>query len=122
MPNGLTSQIPRIQIDWQLLFNTSKCKCMHLGKKNDKHNYIISEEGQIELEETMEEKDLGIWVDNELGFKDHINKVVNKANSTLGIIRRSYTYLDRQNLVLLYKALVRPLLEITIWKSGKQHK
>ena len=122
MPNGLTSQIPRIQIDWQLLFNASKCKCMHLGKKNDKHNYIISEEGQIELEETMEEKDLGIWVDNELGFKDHINKVVNKANSTLGIIRRSYTYLDRQNLVLLYKALVRPLLEITIWKSGKQHK
>ena len=82
---------------------------MHLGKKNDKHNYIISEEGQIELDETTEEKDLGIWVDNELGFKDHINKVVNKANSTLGMIRRSYTYLDRQN--LLYKALVRPLLE-----------
>ena len=33
---------------------------MHLGKKNDKHNYIISEEWQIELEETTEEKDLGI--------------------------------------------------------------
>ena len=61
---------------------------MHLGKKNDKHNYIISEERQIELEETTVEKDLGIWVDNELGFKEHINKVVNKANSTLGIIRR----------------------------------
>ena len=97
--------------DWQLLFNASKCKCMHLGKKNDKHIYIISEEGQIELEETTEEKDLGIWVDNELGFKDHINKVVNKANSTFGIIRRSYTYLGRQNLALLYEALVRPLLE-----------
>ena len=97
--------------DWQLLFNASKCKCMHLGKKNDKHNYIISEEGQIELEETTEEKDRGIWVYNELGFQDHINKVVNKANSTLGIIKRSYTYLDRQNLALLYKALVRPLLE-----------
>ena len=79
---------------------------MHLGKKNDKHSYMISEGGQIELEETTEEKDLGIWVDNELGFKDHINKVVNEANSTLGIIRRSYT--DRQNLALL-KALVRPL-------------
>ena len=28
--------------------------------------YIISEEGQIEIEETTEEKDLGIWVDNAL--------------------------------------------------------
>ena len=97
--------------DWQLLFNASKCKCMHLGKKNDKHNYIISEEGQIELEETTVEKDLGIWVGNELGFKEHIKKVVNKANTTLGIIRRSYTYLDRQNLALPCIALVCPLLE-----------
>ena len=46
---------------------------MHLGMKNDKHNYIISKEGQIELEETTEEKDLGIWVDNELRYKAHIN-------------------------------------------------
>ena len=67
---------------WQLLFNASKCKCMHLGKKNDKHNYIRSEEGQIELEETTVEKCLGIWVDNELGFKEHINKVVNEVNAT----------------------------------------
>ena len=74
--------------DWQLLFSARKCKCMHLGKKSDKHNYIISEEEQTELEEATVEKDLGIWVDNELEFKEHINKVVNKAN--LGIIR-SYT-------------------------------
>ena len=36
----------------------------------------------MELEETTVEKDLCIWVDNELRFKEHINKVVNKANST----------------------------------------
>ena len=72
---------------------------------------MSEEDDQTDLEETTVEKDLGIWVDNELGFKEHINKVVNKANSTLAIIRRSYTYLDRQSLALLYKALVRPLLE-----------
>ena len=83
---------------------------MHLGKKTNKHNYIISEEEQTESEETTVEKDLGIWVNNELGFKEHMNKVVNKENSTLGIIR-SYTYLDRQNLTSLYKAMVRQLLE-----------
>ena len=84
---------------------------MHLGKKNNKHNYIISEEEQTGLEKTTVAKDLGISVDNELGFKEHINKVINKANSPLGIIIRSYTCLERQNLALLYKTLVSPLPE-----------
>ena len=44
---------------------------MHLGETNNKHNYIISEEEQTELEETTVEKDPGIWLDNELGFKEH---------------------------------------------------
>ena len=41
---------------------------------------LTSEEEQ--LEGTAVEKVLGIWVDNELGFKEHINKLVNKAKST----------------------------------------
>ena len=32
---------------------------MHMGKKNNKHNNIISKEGQIELEETTIEKAYG---------------------------------------------------------------
>jgi hypothetical protein len=31
---------------------------------------------------TMEEKDLGIIIDNKLNFQNHINKQVNKANHT----------------------------------------
>ena len=50
-------------------------------------------------------------MDNDLNFREHIDKAVNKANSILAIIRRTYTYLDRKSLTLLYKALVRPLLE-----------
>ena len=48
-------------------------------QKNDKHNYIISEEEQTELEKTTVEKDLGIRMDNELGFKEHIKKIVKKS-------------------------------------------
>jgi tetrahydromethanopterin S-methyltransferase subunit F len=36
---------------------------------------------------TMEEKDLGIIIDNKLNFQNHINKQVNKANQKLGLIR-----------------------------------
>ena len=36
---------------------------------------------------------------------------VNKANRVIGVIRRTYTYLDESTFLSLYKALVRPLLE-----------
>ncbi|XP_076055284.1 uncharacterized protein LOC143033681 [Oratosquilla oratoria] len=34
-----------------------------------------------------------------------------KANSRLGIIKRNFTYMDREILLPLYKALVRPILD-----------
>ncbi|KAJ8024353.1 hypothetical protein HOLleu_34249 [Holothuria leucospilota] len=63
------------------------------------------------LEEVIFEKDLGITVDKDLNFRKHVSPIVSKANSTLGIIRRSFRYLDRNTIMLLYKALIRPILE-----------
>lgn len=57
------------------------------------------------------EKDLGITVDKDLIFRKHVSLIVSKANSTLGITRNSFRYLDRSTIMLLYKALVRPILE-----------
>ena len=60
---------------------------------------------------TTSENDLGVYVDTELTFEKHIETVVNQANRMLGLIRRSYTYLDSQSLLKLYTSLVRPTLE-----------
>ena len=50
-------------------------------------------------------------------FKIHINNIVSKGNQVLGLIKRNFDYLDKDSLVLLYKALVRPHLEYgqSIW-------
>jgi len=52
-----------------------------------------------------------------LKFSKHVEKQVNKANRMLGLIRRSYEYLDNQSLKSLFCALVRPHLEFanTAW-------
>ena len=63
------------------------------------------------LEESKCERDLGVMVDNELKFGQQVDAVVLKANRQLGLIKRSFTYLDEKTLVLLYTSLVRPLLE-----------
>ena len=40
------------------------------------------------------EKDLGVNIDVQLTFSKHIEIQVNKANKILGMIRRSYEFLD----------------------------
>jgi hypothetical protein len=49
------------------------------------------------------EKDLGIYVSNELEWSQHINIVIGKANRQLGLIKSSFKYLDEFSLKLLYK-------------------
>ena len=56
-------------------------------------------------------KDLGIHVDNKLRLRDHAEIAAAKADKILGLIRRSYEYLDAVSLESLYTSLVRPHLE-----------
>jgi hypothetical protein len=46
------------------------------------------------MEETIAEKDVGVTIDNKLSFDKHITEKVNKANSIIGVIRRTLEYLD----------------------------
>ena len=73
-------------------------------RKHDSRETVI-------LQPTEEEKDLGVLVDKELKFSKHIETQVNKANRIVGLIRRSFTHLDRDNMRQLFIALVRPHLE-----------
>ena len=97
---------------WQLFFNNAKCKCIHFNKDNPKHNYYLkTENGNFNIENTNEEKDLGITFDNNLKFDIHITTSVNKANKILGLIKRNFKYIDKQIFNQLFKSLVRPHLE-----------
>ena len=93
--------------DWLLKFNKSKCKHLHIGRDTNK-TYTIDGEN-INL--TTEEKDLGVTVDHQLKFQKHIGEQVKKANQKLGIIHRSFSYMDEEMFLTLYKSLVRPHLE-----------
>ena len=71
----------------------------------------------IRLKIVEHEKDLGLIVDSEFKFEDHITRIVKKANSVVGMIRRNFAFLDRDILKQLFVAMVRPHLEYgaTVW-------
>ena len=98
--------------NWQLYFNTGKCKRMHIGTSNDKNEYTMKiGDEDTTIEECTEEKDLGVIFDTSLKFDIHINNVVNKANKILGVTRRTFEYMDPEIFGLIFKGLVRPHLE-----------
>ena len=97
--------------DWLMLFNVEKCKVMHIGYNNKKVNYEMDGKN---LEVVDEEKDLGVIMQNDLKWNSQCTKAVKTANRVLGMIRRSFSYLNKDIALHLYKTLVRPHLEYCV--------
>ncbi|CAL4234819.1 unnamed protein product [Meganyctiphanes norvegica] len=96
---------------WKMSFNVDKCKIMHLGYGNDKHEYNLN--GNV-LSETEEERDLGVLIDNDLKFSRHIRGIVAKANRMIGLMKISFESIEKDMFLPLYTTLIRPLLEYCV--------
>ncbi|CAM5130106.1 unnamed protein product [Eretmochelys imbricata] len=88
----------------RIKFNSEKCKVMHLGISNKNFSYKL---GTHHLEVT-EEKDLGILVDHRITMSRQCDMVVKK------LMWNASCEDDKEVLVPLYKALVRPHLEYCV--------
>ena len=78
---------------------------------------MCTKRGEIcnkEIEDVFKEKDLGVKVDTELSFEEHISTKVRVANAIVDLIRRSFTYLDCESFTKIYTAFVRLHLEYSL--------
>ena len=76
---------------WLLNFNANKCHVLKFENIKHTHRYRIHE---CELDGVFEEKHLGVHIDAELKFEKHMSTKIKKANLIVGLIRRSFSYLD----------------------------
>ena len=76
---------------WQLQFNAGKWKVLHPGRNNRRLAYKM---GDIELQSTKVEKDLGVYVDEEFKFRQHISF----ASRMLWLIKKTFSCLDEDTL------------------------
>jgi len=97
---------------WQLKFNPDKCETMRINHKQDtsKESYTPDPNGEV-IKSVKSIKDLGITISYDLSWSDHIHDVVNKANRVLGVIKRVLGSKSITEFSLLYKLLVRRILE-----------
>ena len=97
--------------EWQMLFNISKCKVMHIGKSKLESHYFMKNQ---QLETVCQEKDLGVMITNDLKVSQQCQQAYNKASRILGLINRTIEYRHKNILLRLYKSLVRPHLEYCV--------
>ena len=108
---------------WLISFNSEKCKILHLGSNNPKHEYTIEGNNIInKLSVTDCEKDIGVYVDSNLTFDHHITTTVNKARKLCGLLCRTIKHKIPVIMVPLYKSLVRMILEFAnvVWSPYKK--
>ena len=96
---------------WQMPFNDTKCSVMHLGGNNQKFDYFM---GSHKLEAVSQERDLGVWITDNLKPSMQCQYAYSKASRALGLIGRTITYKSEDVLIRLYKTLVRPHLEYCV--------
>ena len=97
--------------DWKMQFNETKCKVLHLGKKNERFDYVLN--GQT-LEKVDFEKDIGVTIQSDLKPTIQCLNAAKKANQIIGQMSRSFSYRDKHVWINLYKSYVRPHLEYCI--------
>ncbi len=87
----LQSDLDTLQLwerSWEMEFNPSKCQVIHIcrTKKPVNHNYVMH--GHI-LESVDQARYLGVDISSDLSWNEHITRICNKSNSTLGFLRRN---------------------------------
>ncbi|GAB0178713.1 hypothetical protein GRJ2_000336600 [Grus japonensis] len=103
----------------RMKFNKAKCKVLHVGRRNPKHDYRLGEEW---IENSPEEKNLGVWIDEKLNMSRQCALAAQKDNCVLGCINRGVTSRSREVILPLYSDLVRPHLEYCIQLWGPQYR
>ena len=105
---------------WQLAFNESKCTLLRMGKGHPPYVYtMLKENGEmVQLQVKTEEKDLGVIISSDLKPTEHIREKASAATRALFSVKRSLSFSMSTNGVMLYKAIVRSIIEYanSAWK------
>ena len=99
--------------DWLLEFSIPKCKILQYGHVKHDFEYEMKDidMNHIKLPNVKEEKDLGIIFQENLKFDKHINSVVNKTKRLTGLIKRTFSCMNKKMFLTLYKSLIRSIVD-----------
>ena len=96
-----------------MLLNVGKCKVMYLGVSNDNAGYFMDNR---QSQAVVDERDLGIVMQNNLKVSKQCAKVVGTANRVLCTIYRTFTC----NQEILHCPYTRVMF-VLAWSTAYRH-
>jgi hypothetical protein len=120
-PNRLQESVTQVTTwasKWQLPLNEDKLVCLNIGKPRAVE-YRIN--GAL-INSVPCTRDLGVMVDSNLNFRDHVIKLSAEGHQMAGIILRNFRHLPKGILVSLFVSTVRSKLEYcsTLWSPNSK--
>ena len=91
-------------------FNSSKTQFLPISLSRTPHNSRISFDGSV-IPPLDSMNLLGITVTSNLSWKPHIMGIAKAASKKLGVLFRCRTFFSSEQLLRLYKGLIRPCME-----------
>ena len=127
--NGMTTlqrdleQLAMVADSWNLSLNRSKC-VMRFSRRFAGWNNIVSdfkyELGGAALEVVTHHRDLGVVVDRDLKFHNHVGELVHKAARLSSSLLRAAVNRSLEFMVTLFVTHIRPIIDYCscVWNVG----
>ena len=102
--------------EWSMEFHPEKCQVLTISSRPNKTSgqYFIH---NTLLNQTPVAKYLGVTIDSNLKWSEHVNNTYQKANNTLSFLRRHLSSCPPSIKEKCYKTYVRPIIEYSssVW-------
>ena len=96
--------------NWKMAFHPENCNVISISRKRKPVKFSYTLHGHI-LESVPVVNYLGCNITRDLKWNEHIDKICNKANNTLGFLKRNLNIGSTTVKENAYKSLVRPTVE-----------
>jgi hypothetical protein len=96
---------------WMVTFNANKTVYLQVTRKHNPAPKPILRLNGVIINEAETHKHLGLTFNSSLTWTDHINQLVSKASRCIGLLKRIGRDVPRQCLEVLYKSMIRPIME-----------
>ena len=103
-------RLQKWEADWLMEFHPKKCQVLQITNKRKPIHYPYDIHNH-KLDVVDSAKYLGVTIQKNLKWNEHINQLTKKANSTTAFLRRNLHHCPSSTKSLCYLTLVRPLTE-----------
>ena len=101
------NRINNWKLQWKMSLNpdpSNQAQEVIFSRKLQKSSYPTLSFNNNTVTQSVTQKHLGMLLDTKLDFQGHLKIILNKANKTIGLLRKLYNTLPRLPLLKIYKS------------------